>query len=299
MRQIFQEESLQEAYFPNGYVTVPMLSKAEVESLLAEFGRLRPHDGFAPLSPNGVDTTYHCSFLDSNKDYKAKVHQLITGFFEPHIKRILKDFHILNCNFYVKAPHSGEFVVHQNWPAIADINDTTVTVWCPLVNVVESNGALQVVPGSHKLLPHIEGPGAQPFFDGFRQSMINNYLKPIQMEAGESLIFDDSLIHWSARNDSDEPRIAIQILCIPNNAQAVYFYADPAYPDRFELIEVDSRFYTESGYSDLLKRQPDWKTVGFVENRNRLITEDEFSKLLHNGVEIRQNPYQSPDQSRT
>lgn len=299
MRQIFLDETHQKFFLSSGYLAMPMLCKAEVESLLEEVGKLRPHDGFAPLSPNGVDITYHCSFLDSNRDYKAKVHQLITAFFEPHISRVLKDFHILNCNFYVKAPHSGEFVVHQNWPAIADINDTTVTVWCPLVNVVESNGALQVVPGSHKLVPHIEGPGAPPFFDSFRQEMIEKYLEPIPMTAGDALIFDDSLIHWSARNDSDEPRIAIQILCVPNNAQAVYFYADPEHPKRFELFQVDSRFYIESGYSDLLKKQPHWKSLGFVENRNRMLTEQEFKELLQNGDEIRRRLYLSQDRPQT
>jgi hypothetical protein len=288
MRQVFRDNALQEAYQPNGHVKVEMLSREEVSAILAEIKTMRPQDKFAPLSPDGKDTRYHCSFLDSNKAYKAQVHQVISSFFEPHIDSCLKDYKILNCNFYVKPPHSGEFQVHQNWPAIADIDDTTVTVWCPLVDVVESNGALQVVSGSHKLVPHVEGPNAPGFFTNFKQELIDHYLRPIPMNAGDALIFDDGLIHWSARNDSDEPRIAIQILCVPKDAQPVYFFLDEARNDRFELIEVDSKFFVHSDVQDLMKRQPHWKSLGFVPNRNRLLSEAEFADLLQNGENIRQ-----------
>jgi hypothetical protein len=288
MRQVCRDNALQEAYQPVGHVKVTMLSREEVAAILAEIKTMRPQDKFAPLSPDGKDVRYHCSFLDSNKAYKAHVHKVISDFFEPHIDRVLKDFKILNCNFYVKAPHSGEFQIHQNWPAIADIEDTTVTVWCPLVDVVESNGGLQVVSGSHKLVPHVEGPSSPGFFNNFKQELIDKYLRPIPINAGDALIFDDSLIHWSARNDSDEPRIAIQILCVPKDAQPVYFFLEEPRGDWFELIEVDSHFFIHSDVKDLLTRQPHWKSVGFVANRNRLLTESEFAALLQNGERIRQ-----------
>lgn len=288
MRRVFQSDELQKAYDPKGHVHVPMLSTDEVRQILEVVETLRPHDNFAPRSPNGQDTTFHCSFLDTNKDYKARVHALISQFFQPHLDRVLHNFRILNCNFYVKPPHSGEFVVHQNWPALADIYDTTVTVWCPLIDVVESNGALQVVSGSHKLVPHIEGPRNPGFFEPFKQAVIDKYLKPVPMKAGEALVFDDGLIHWSARNDSDEPRIAIQILCTPADAQPVFYFYDEKHPERFEVIEVDSKFYIESNMADLLVRQPHWKSLGFVENRNRPLTEAEFARLLQDGERIRQ-----------
>jgi hypothetical protein len=295
MRQVFRDAALQKAYDPVGHVKVEMLSREEVTAILAEIKTMRPHDKFAPLSPDGKDTRYHCSFLDSNRAYKAQVHEVICGFFEPHIERCLKEFRILNCNFYVKAPHSGEFVVHQNWPAIADLEDTTVTVWCPLVDVVEQNGALQVVSGSHKLVPHVEGPNSPGFFTNFKEELIDNYLRPIPMKAGEALIFDDGLIHWSARNDSEEPRIAIQILCVPKDTQPVYFFLDEARKDRFELIEVDSQFFIHSDFQDLVSRQPHWKSLGYVPNRNRLLTESEFADLLANGEYIRRQLAESRD----
>lgn len=267
---------------------MPMVDAAEVAEMLEGVRTLRPADRFAPA---GNAHSYHCSFLDRNVEYKRQAFHLIQKAFEPHIRSVLSGYKILNSNFYVKPPGTGEFVIHQNWPAIADLNDTTVTVWCPLVDVVERNGALQVVEGSHKLLPHVEGPNCPAYFHDFRAELIRRYLKPIPMSAGEALIFDDGLIHWSANNDSPEPRIAIQILCVPKDAQPVYFYYDAAHPERFELIEVDSDFFVYSDVSDLMTRQPQWKSLGFVPNRNRFVDEEEFVELLAQGPEIRRQVY--------
>ncbi len=288
MRKIFQDETLQESFIQTGYARMPMVDAAEVAEMLEGVRTLRPADRFAPA---GNAHSYHCSFLDRNVEYKRQAFHLIQKAFEPHIRSVLSGYKILNSNFYVKPPGTGEFVIHQNWPAIADLNDTTVTVWCPLVDVVETNGALQVVEGSHKLLPHVEGPNCPAYFHDFRAELIRRYLKPIPMSAGEALIFDDGLIHWSANNDSKIARFAIQILCVPADAQPVYFFFDPKRPERFELIAVDSEFFITADISDLTKRQPHWRSLGFVDNRNRSLTEREFASLLAKGAHIRQEIY--------
>ena len=290
MRKIFNDTALQEPCLDAGFVHVPMLSGNEIARLHSGLASLRPDDGF---TPDDFGRRYHCSFLDSNVRYKRAASDLIKSVFEPHIARYLNGYRILNCNFYVKPPGTGEFPIHQNWPAIADLNDTTVTGGCPLQDVFRENGALQFVEGSHKLLPHVEGPTSASFFDHIRPELIQKYLKPQPMCAGEALIFDDGLIHWSASNDSDSPRIAIQILCVPVDSQPVYFYMDPADPDCFEIISVDCDFFIEQHMRDLTVRQPDWQSLGFVENRNRFITEKEFAELLSQAHDIREKVYAS------
>lgn len=287
MRRIFRDDELQNAYNPSGYATIDLLSPVEVQEILAALVKLRPDDNFSPRHHRGTGYTYHCSFIDKNREYRRQVHSLIMKYFGPRIEQCLEGFRILNGNFYVKPPHSGEFVVHQNWPAISDIEDTTVTVWCPLVDVVEQNGAIQVVAGSHKLLPHVETLTTPAYFKNFLPAVIQNYLKPVPMEAGKGIVFDDGLIHWSANNDSDFPRIAIQILCIPNDSQPAYWFFDEAHPERFELIDADTEFFLTHDIQDLRTRQPGWKSLGFAPNRNRLLTEHEFVSLLKDGDRIR------------
>lgn len=275
MRQVFADAGLQEEFSNRGYVKVPWLAPSEVAAVLAQLSALRPDDNFAP------EATYHCSFLDTNLEYKRQTHGLIQQAFGGQIQDVLDDFRLLNGNFYVKPPGTGEFSVHQNWPAVTDLDDTTVTVWCPLTDVVGSNGTLQVVAGSHKIVPYVQTPGCPTYFADFVDALLQDYLEPVEMTAGEALIFDDSLIHWSARNDSGQPRIAIQALCIPGDATPAFFFK--ADEQRFEVIHADCEFFTDQGPGDLQSRQPHWKSLGFIDNPNRPVSEHEFAELLRRG----------------
>jgi len=295
MRKIFNDENLQAPFMRKGFVQVPMLSAEEVAFIKSRIADLRPADKFAPTGRDGFEYKYHCSFLDKSIEYKREAFALMESVFLPHIQKYLNGYQIISCNFYVKPPGTGEFVIHQNWPMIPDLNDTTVTIWCPLGDVVASNGALQFVQGSHKILPHVEGPMCPGFFDSFRKELIQNHLTPNEMKAGEAMIFDDGLIHWSANNDSDTARIAIQIALAPAEVQPVFFFFDPKHPERFELVEADREFYLASDVIDLTRRQPHWKHVGFVKNENRYIDEKEFIELLARSSEIRDKVYHSTE----
>lgn len=290
MRKILHNPDLQKEFLKTGYAKVGMLTEEQVAYILNKVKDLRPHDNFTPDQQGVVKCSYHCSFLDTNLEYRRQTHGLIKDIFEPFVNQYLHGYRILNCNFYVKPAGTGEFAIHQNWPAISDINDTTITIWCPLVNVDRFNGTLQVVEGSHKLLPHIETPTAPAYFTNFKEALISKYLKPIPMQAGEALIFDDSLIHWSQTNESSFPRIAIQILCIPEDATPTFFFK--LNEEMFEMIHADYDFFLNYCISDLFVRQPEWHGLGFLKSQNSLITESQFAQLLSQGDQIREKIYQ-------
>lgn len=91
---------------------------------------------------------------------------------------------------------------------------TDVTIWLPLVDTDESNGALLVVPGSHKggLLEH-------------QRASINPVLheasavgaRSIPLAAGEAVAFSGLLVHGSGPNRSGEARPAMYMrYCEPH-----------------------------------------------------------------------------------
>lgn len=63
------------------------------------------------------------------------------------------------------------------------------------------------------------------------------------MKAGESLIFDNRLIHASPPNLSDAPRIAVGIGITQAEAQLKHFYQNPS-SGKLEEYNVDKTFYT-------------------------------------------------------
>lgn len=293
MDQILRNSALDRKLIERGYVQTPLLSPTEVSHLLEGIARLRPADGFDPSGKDGIrSSTYHCTFIDTNVDYKRAATQLITDTFARHVEELLQNYRILNCSFYVKPPGKGEFEIHQNWPATDRMSETTLTIWCPLVDVDLENGTLQVVEGSHKIVPDIACATAPPFFSGFTDALLEKYLKPIPLKAGEALIFDDSLIHYSTANNSTTARFAIQILVIPKQSQPCLYYLNPQRPELgFEKIAVDSQFFIEHTLKDVLTRPPHCASLGFIENPNSALTEEEFAAKLKQGAEIRHKVY--------
>lgn len=271
-----------------GYITRRLLTTEAAGALLAEVAALEPADGFAPDGTGPNRSAYHCTFLDTNAAYKRQANELIRRTFQPLIDEVLVDFEILTSNLYVKPPGTGVFEIHQNWPTTPDISDTTVTIWCPLIDTSRANGTIEVVPGSHKILPDVAAVGAEKYFEDFNEELIEEWLQPIDLLAGEAVIFDDSLLHWSRTNSSDAPRWAIQIEAVPCEAVTVMPYFDgESDPPRFEFYEVDHQFFVENGIEAVRSRPPGRPLVATVDYANRRITPSEFRRLMDAGPTTR------------
>ncbi|MDA0839534.1 MAG: phytanoyl-CoA dioxygenase family protein [Planctomycetota bacterium] len=88
-------------------------------------------------------------------------------------------------------------------------NDTGITVWAAISDTTVANGTLNVLPGAHAggLLPHIwdeqtnDWRGDYDTGDGI----------PVEMEAGQAIVFRRYLPHSSGGNQTDSPRMAYQI----------------------------------------------------------------------------------------
>lgn len=291
MRKILFDKNKQDEMEKKGYTIVQLLSNDGINYIIEELSQLHPDDGFEPKD-SSHNYSFHFTFFDTNTNYRRKTNHLIHSLFLPHIKRILVDYKILAGNFFVKPAGEGELHVHQNWDITKNRKDTTVAVWCPLLDVDESNGTIHVVEGSHKLVPNITTHNTTPFFNNFAEALMHKYSIPIRLKAGEALIFDDSLIHWSPKNKSSAPRFVAHAVCIPAEATPVFYYLDQNTPGKnFELFELNNEFFIDHSQEELYSRPQNLKSLGFIENKNCSISESEFLELFKNGDEIRRKIY--------
>ena len=68
---------------------------------------------------------------------------------------LLDDHRLFNTSILVKWPgQDGAMGTHQDWTFVDEDRFRSVTVWCPLVDVEQRNGALELLPGSHRILTH-------------------------------------------------------------------------------------------------------------------------------------------------
>ncbi len=93
----------------------------------------------------------------------------------------------------------------------------TITAWLPLDDADESNGGLQVIPGSHRPrrflahATHDDWGRARALPLGI-EGTDEKRARTLSVKAGEVEYHDPYLVHGSGPNRSDRPRRAIQIL---------------------------------------------------------------------------------------
>lgn len=287
MSNILLDENSQKQLIEKGYVKTSFLSQEEVSDILDTLLQVHPDNNFAPNGDNLAYGSFHNSLLEKDIEYKKKIMNIIVESFSPHINKLFDNYEIFTSSFFIKPPGLGEVPAHQHFPLTDNINDRTVIIWCPLVDVDETNGTLQVVEGSHKIIPGIFAYGSPTCFIDYLEEM-KKYSKAISLKAGECIIFDDKLIHWSGKNNSELPRITASALCIPKNVNPVFFHLDQHNSRNLEVLEIDQNFFIENRLAgDLIERPKNCKSLGFVENKYQMLSEDEFVRLLEKGEEIK------------
>jgi len=285
-RRTFLDDEREAELEERGFTIVRILSEAEAADALTRIQALDPDDGFVP-GPD-APAPYHCTFLDPSTAYKQAVDTLTRDLFAERTCALLDRFRMLTSNLYVKPPGTGRFEIHQNWPVTDDIRDTTLTLWCPFVEAGPHNGSIQVVPASHKIVPDTFTVGAPKYFASFYDDLIDHWLEPVRLHPGEAILFDDSLLHWSDVNGSDETRWSAQLVFMPEEKTPVIYHLDATVePPQFELYEIGPEFFWEKGVDQLVNRPTDLKLVATAPAQHLVLDEDTFRILMDEGPRTR------------
>ena len=193
-----------------GWVAVPdVLSPGELEALLGEcelllalpaeerLARDRPHSG-----------TQHLDQLDGRID---AVHDLVTNSVLTELVDQVLDgsaldgpFEVTQAHFRCPQPGYGGQDLHADGLTYGDHGSTQfVTAIVALTDFTEQNGATRVLPGSHKR------PDLQR-----KAHTLGNHPDEIRMTgpAGTAFVFGGGVLHAGAKNDSAEPRPALQLI---------------------------------------------------------------------------------------
>jgi hypothetical protein len=268
-------------FVKNGYVRLPFISAKRSGSQLRQkfFDTLPQSGGQITAEETGMENsrmvTYDFTFIDKNPAYKKLVFDIITKFFEPHMARLLDNYKPIIANYIRKQAATGEVPLHQNWAFADEKKCYTVSIWCPLVDSTVANGTLQVVPGSHKRFGEIRGPLVPWELENIKEQIIENHLVPLETKAGDCIILDDSIVHYSAINKTEGLRLAIQLICIPAEFSSWHYYGKG---DKVDILEVDENFYMEFNPW----KQPDYaKKIDELSFQPHAIDEAEFIKRLN------------------
>lgn len=228
---LFKNEKLQKQFDLYGYVVIPFLNPSQVNEL---------RDFFFATHPKIPAGFYSSSFnTDTNhkQQINAKIEEVLNEQVSAHFNSIKK----LGSCFLNKQPDAAsEMPIHQDWTVVDEPRFDSVTIWIPLQDVDETNGAVQVIDGSHRFSAALRAPSLPDPFKNI-QHEIRSDLKLLKMKAGEAFIFSHALLHASPANRSNESRIVVTYGLIDTNAQLMFYHKNEQ--EKVEQYYVDEDFF--------------------------------------------------------
>lgn len=216
----FKDPALEKRFKKYGFVK---LKYKDPEKVIQSIKLLNPDDKFLCNQQTSIDMqSYHCTFFDTNMNYRRRILELISEFYKNFVDAFLEDHRIVQSNVFIKPPNSGLVIPHQNLTITDEDAFTSVSLWTPAVNTSEMNGTLQVVCGSHKnFIKYRSAEIPYPLSD-FLLNEGNKYLESIDVNIGEVVVLDDSLIHTTPINKTKQERIALHSICLPKSAPLLF-----------------------------------------------------------------------------
>jgi hypothetical protein len=241
-RKMFLDSSLQQEFDEKGYVKIPFLNPDEV-TILKDF--YLDHFYNRNEQYNGLEnrTFTEFSVINFKPEFKKKCFDQITKICLPRANSILYNCEPLIGNFIAKYNEKGLLPIHQNWAVVDEKKFASVSIWCPLQDTDEINGTLYFVEGSHTYFRGNRHTQTHESFAQIHNYLLDQHLKPIPTKAGEAIILDDAIIHYSPVNQSSEIRLAVQIILKPTEATAQFIESDPDNPSVGKVYHVDPEFF--------------------------------------------------------
>ncbi len=248
-----------------GYIVVPFLNEDEVASLKNTY--FREHTE----SKEGLYATAHSHSFE----FKKKLSDAILEKFERAIGKTFFECRPLGGSYIVKYKgERGVLFPHQDWNIVDEEKYRSFNIWVPLIDTNERNGAIAVLPGSHKFVKSYRGVNID---DPFQK--INGYTwkyhQTLSMKAGEALIYDHRLLHASAVNETDEPRVAVVFGIIPDKAEMRLYYMQDGVVEEYE--NSVNFFMTKN----ILEGPQGLKKLRDINYRVDYLTEDRFEEMMH------------------
>ena len=275
MAEIFYDKNLSQQLIQNGFVRTPVLNTQEILELKELYISLGP--------PDRKGT--HVTMFAPSYEYRCAVDKGIKKICAEKVVGLMKGYRALYANFMVKeSGQEGDFPLHQDWTYVDEHIQNSIAVWIPLHDVDENNGALHMVKGSHKFITQLRGPYVHEPFGHIANEIKRDYSLCADLAAGEALIWDHRLIHFSKPNMTSSPRLAVTIILVPEDARVIHCYAQPeSNGKRIEKYIVDTDFYMQY----VISRKPEGvPLIEIVDQSARDFTIEEFKQMFRDANQV-------------
>lgn len=200
--QILQNDKLQHTLDTDGVVQVPFADANTVEQLKELCSNISAGKDL----PQDILYTY---VHNSDKELVAKMNVGIRNILAPLMDKVFVNYK--NTSFTFQSKGLGEkslLYAHQDWSFTDESKYRTYTFWLTLHDSYPENGTIYVLKGSHNKLNNIRGAGIEAVCKDVQPEAVAS-MEPVYIKAGELLVFDSALLHYSPPNTTPHIRISV------------------------------------------------------------------------------------------
>ncbi len=271
MQQIFKDPGIQKKFDEQGFVVLNLLAEKDIESLRSVYAQHFP----------ATKSNFFINIWDNNFAERKAISDKTKNILYPYTTALFDNFKFVVSVFTAKKAETTEnFALHQDITITDESLFPSVSLWCPLQDVDEKNGALYVVPGSHRIPAIPRGINIPPQIEKISQLLKEKYAYIIPMKTNQVIIWDHKLIHGSGINNTQSDRIASVSLLMPENAPVLIYYSDKKNDSELdaEVFELEEGYYN---YYEVTQK-PSGEKVSLYKTEKIIFTdflEKDFAQL--------------------
>lgn len=212
---------------------------------------------------------------------RMKSKEMLVKYLKPQLDILLDRniFEIIYGTHLLKA-NSKEGVLnpHQDSSHVDELVYSSFHLWIPVTPPSPEFGTLQLIPNSHRLLVPYRSLNI-PWALESHEMNLWKYMKKIEIEPGQVIIFNSKLIHGSGENKTQNLRIAANLLIKPASADFIHCYSDAASEfKKIELYNVTPEFYYNE---NIMERPANYHLIKTVDNTNKYYTLNELEEVFN------------------
>jgi hypothetical protein len=275
-----QDIQIKDAYITreleaNGYVVVPGLAPA----MVSEFR----HTTYKEVKKLNNNKLNYNTGADLTGPIRCRTFEKIKEAFTPVLGKYFGNHEIILGIMFVKKPsaHSkGQVGLHFDPTLLPDENKQKhINIWSPLIDVNETNGALCLIPRSHKIFAPVHAITIRPPFSKIADTVLK-YGKCIRMKAGEFLIFDNRIIHYSFQNFSKADRPSIVLSLVPLESDFISLFKSKDQKSPIEVFQQPRSWYRDTVWINGMERPKTGNFIGYLKYEPYSFSKEEFIERM-------------------
>jgi hypothetical protein len=271
---IFKLAEHQTLFDKQGFVILPFLTDDEINTL---------SNYFDETHPNLIENNFVSDSYSSDFNFKKKASDKIVDVFNRAYEKYFIDYTPFGGSFLYKTPgNKSALAAHQDWTIVNEETDIALNCWVPLCDITLENGPIMIMPGSQYSKHNTLRAPTLPFFFSGNEDLIMEQLEPILVNAGTAIILNQSVIHYSPANESNQIRKAITAGVKSANAQMYFHYKIPN-ENKLEVFKENDDFLIsfENFMKDIAERPKLGESVGMVNYEQQSYNREELKKLVY------------------